>query len=266
MNLPLAAVIGGVALALYFLPRRAPALGLLAGLSLLGLAGYMATHFDRGAFQTEGSPAGTGMFVLYLSFGLLAVAAGLYLVLACALRLLRGEPTTAAGDRVAPISRPVLPPRLDECKIWLTPEACAAGAVAQARDLEARSRRAILVPQNARYEALIGQTDAAPVVAARDLRIRHLRSLASGTAHIDLLTIGLLGDTRNEALVLGLLAGGSQKVTPIRHLSLEDLERGGLRVGRTRTAASALEWRADRPLDHPMLHEAIARAANDVPG
>lgn len=267
MNLPLAALVGGAALALHFLPRRAPALGLLVGLGLLGFAAYLATAFDRGDFQTEGSPAGALLAVVYLSFGLLAIAAGLYLLVACALRLMRPDASAASPARVAPIG-PVLPPDLSTCRLWLTPEACAAGAMAEARELGARSCRPVVVAQDAGYQALIGALpDAAPpvpVLASHELRIQPLRRLTEGVARVDLLCVGRIADARNEELVIDLLERGTQQVTVTRHLSLDDLQRGGLHVGRARTAAAALQLREDRPLDHPMVRDAIDRAVREA--
>ena len=261
MNLPVAALIGGGALMLHFLPRRAPALGVVVGLSLLGFAGYMASTFERGSFQTEGSPAGTILFVVYLAVGLLAIVAGLYLVAACTHRLLAGPEAASPAKRATPTA--ALPPDLSACRIWLTPEACAAGALAEARDLHSRSRRTVVVAQDPRYEQLLAAlpSDATvPVIAARDFHVQEVRRIAGDASALDVLTLGLIRDTGNETLVLGLVNRASQATNLIRHLSLDDLERGGLHVGRARTAASALQLRAHAPLDHPMVLDAIIRA------
>lgn len=271
MSLPALVVIGATAFALRFLTQRMPWVGIATGLALWGIVAWMVQGFEPGSFRTEGSPAGALIAVVYLGFGLAALAGGLYMIIASIGSLVGGRAvplTRAASARVArglPARSP-LPDTLDACRIWVTPEACARGAAAYAQALDARSRRPILLAQDARYMGLLQSalTVPLPLLAPNELRVNRLRELAQGVAQVELLLVGPIADPHNESVVLPMLTRQPEQFSVQHCLSLEDLHKAGLHVGRARTAAAALRLPLDEPLAHPMVLDALASALREA--
>lgn len=271
MNLPAIALLGATAFAMRFLTRRVPWAGIAAGLGLWGLVGWMVQSFEPGSFRTEGSPAGAIIAVVYLGFGLGAIVAGIYMI-GASIRTLTGsrpEPISrAASARLARglPARSALPEDIGSCLIWITPEACARGAAAHAQALDARSRRPILIAQDAPYLELLqaALTAPLPLLAPGEFRVNRVRDLAHGIAQVELLLVGPCSDPQNEAAVLPLLTRQPGAFTVQRCLSLDDLHRAGLHVGRARTAAAALRLPVDEPLKHPMVLEALTKALREA--
>lgn len=77
---------------------------------------------------------------------------------------------------------------------------------------------------------------------------------------MDLLIVGVTCNPQREQALLSLLARQPTTFIVRRCLSLDDLQRAGLHVGRARTAAAALRLAPDQPLTHPMPREAITAA------
>lgn len=271
MNLPAIALLGASAFAMRFLTRRLPWVGIAVGLGFWGLVAWMVQSFEPSSFQTEGSPAGAIIAVVYLGLGMGAVIAGLYMI-AASIRTLRGtrpEPISrVASARLARglPAHSTLPDDIESCRIWITSEACARGAARHAQALDARSRRPILVAQDARYLDLLqaALTTPLPLLAQRDFHVNRVRDLAAGVAQVELLLVGLSSDPRNEAVVLPMLTRQPGQFTVQRCLSLDDLHRAGVHVGRARTAAAALHLPVDAPLKDPMVLEALASALREA--
>lgn len=271
MSLPGLIVIGATAFALRFVTQRAPWLGIAIGLSLWGIVAWMVQSFEPGSFRTEGSPAGALIAVVYLGVGLGAILGGLYMIIVSMGTLIGGrrEPlsraTSARLARGLP-ARSTLPDTLESCRIWATPEACARGAAAHAQAIDARSHRPILLAQDARYMELLQSalTAPLPLLAPSELRVNRIRELAQGKAHVELLLVGPSADPDNESVVLPMLRRQPERFSVQHCLSLDDLHRAGVHVGRARTTAAALRLPVDEPLRHPMVLDALAGALREA--
>lgn len=271
MSLPAIALLGATAFGMRFITRRLPWVGIAVGFGLLALVVWQVQTFEPGSFRTEGSPAGAILAVVYLCLGLGAIVGGLYMIFASIM--------TLAGSRQEPIPRVTsarlarglpahgtLPDNIESCLVWVTSEACARGAAAHAEALDARSRRPILIAQDARYLELLhaALSTPLPLLQHSELRVNRVRDLADGIAHVELLLVGLSRDPQNEAVVLPMLMRQPEQFSVQRCLSLDDLHRAGLHVGRARTAAAALRLPIDKPLKHPMVVEALAGALREA--
>lgn len=268
MNLPTLALLGGLAYALRWIVRSAPQAGVAIGLALLGGAGYAVASLEPGAFRTEGSPAGAVIAVVYLGAIFGAGVIGLALFAVSVRNWMRPPAEPRSRAQHARVARglpadPVLPPDLSHCAIWLTADACARGAVAQARQADQRSRRAILVAQDTRYLALLRAciaTEQVPVLAAAEFHLPRAREIAQSLAVVDVLLVGISRQQAAQRALLDLLAKQTTRFE-VRHcLSLDDLQRAGVPVGRARTAAAALRLPPDAPLTHPMPRAALEDA------
>lgn len=266
MKLTLAAALGGSSLVLGYIAKRLPWLGIVLGLGLAAVPVLLWRMFDVDHFRTDGSPGGLVLLIAYVGLGLVGGLAGL-LTLRTSLAWLRSDELRVALERMPHSGRVEASEDSardeGEDSVWMSARACVDGAMSMARAI-AESREPVLIAarHNRILRPLLQHPDRGyvPVLEPHQLDLQRIVDHARGADRVHVLLVGLGDDTAREDRILALRESQTTNVLIHRHLSLEDLERGGLRLGAVRLLLDKLGLPPDEPIRHPMVSRAIARA------